>query len=703
MAKIFPAIAAPETAKIAQKSVHHGIEKTDEYAWLRADNWQEVFQDPSKLDPAILAQLQQENAYQAEMMTGTEELQAKLFAEMKGRIKEDDSSVPEKDGEFAYGSAFAIGGEQPYFFRTKRDGGEQSIYLDGHKEGVDKAYFQLGGVSYAPDHKKFLWSYDDKGSEFYNIKIRDFGRDSDHDEILSHTSGDGVWDANAQGFFYSKLDENHRASEIFYHRLGTQQSEDRLIFKEEDSRFFVQVSGSALEDYIFINLHDHETSEIWYLPANDPSAQPKLIKARETGVEYEIIPAGEQFYILTNMDKARDFKVMVTPSAQPEPENWQDFIPHEEGRLIVGFDAYENYLLWLETQNCLPAIKVWNRATKDVHSIAFDEEAYSLGLHGAVEYDSDIIRFSYSSPTTPRQLFEYDLSSRERNLLKEQEVPSGHNASDYVARRLMAKAHDGELVPLTLLYRKDIALDGSAPCLLYGYGAYGMSMPASFSTTVLSLVDRGFIYCVAHIRGGKEKGYHWYENGKLKNKTNTFHDFITAGRYLVENGFTSHEKLMAFGGSAGGMLMGAIANMAPNDYAAIVAAVPFVDVLNTMLDASLPLTPPEWSEWGNPIESKDDYDLIASYSPYDNVKQQAYPPMLVLAGLTDPRVTYWEPAKWVARLRERKSDYNPVLFRINMDAGHAGASGRFSRLEEWAYMYSFMLKIVNYDILAEKI
>lgn len=702
MSKIFPAITAPETAKIPQKSTHHGVEKIDDYAWLRADNWQEVFRDSSVLDPAILAQLQKENAYQAEIMAGSEDLQTKLFNEMKGRIKEDDSSVPEKDGQFAYGSAFAIGGEQPYFFRTTRNGDEKTIYLDGHKEGEGQAYFQLGGVNYASDHKKFLWSYDDKGSEFYNIKIRDFGSSKDHDETLTNTSGDGVWDANAQGFFYSKLDENHRASEIFYHKLGTPQEQDVLIFKEDDTRFFVHVSGSSLDDYIFIHLQDYETSEVWFVPANEPLAKPQLIKQRQTGIEYNIIPAGAQFYILTNQDNAHDFKVMVTPAKQPQANNWQDFIPHEDGRLIVSFDAYEHYLLWLETKNCLPSIKVWDRKTHEIHAIAFDEEAYSLGMQGAVEYDTDIIRFHYSSPTTPLQLFEYNLKTRKRTLLKQQEVPSGHDANDYITRRLMAKAHDGELVPLTLLYHKNTILDGKAPCLLYGYGAYGMSMPASFSTTILSLIDRGFIYCIAHIRGGKEKGYHWYENGKLKHKTNSFHDFITAGRYLVEHNFTTHECLIAFGGSAGGMLMGAIANMAPNDYAAIVASVPFVDVLNTMLDASLPLTPPEWSEWGNPIKSKADYDLIASYSPYDNVKQQAYPPILALAGLTDPRVTYWEPAKWVARLRAVKSDCNPVLLRVNMDAGHAGASGRFSRLEEWAYMYSFMLKVIDYNFQNEK-
>ena len=386
---------------------------------------------------------------------------------------------------------------------------------------------------------------------------------------------------------------------------------------------------------------------------------------------------------------------MSAPFDNPIEENWSEVVPHQRSRLILAHDAYKNFLIWLERRDGLPRIELLDRRDGTRHAISFTEETYSLGLHGAPEYDSGTIRFTYSSMTTPAELYEYDMTTRQRVMLKRQEVPSGHDPKNYITRRLMAKAEDGAEIPVSLFYRKGTKLDGSAPCLLYGYGAYGISMPDSFNTNALSLVDRGFIYAIAHIRGGKEKGFDWYEKGKHLFKRNTFTDFIACGRFLVANHFTSHDRLIAEGGSAGGMLMGAVANMAPEDYGGIVAIVPFVDVLTTMLDDTLPLTPPEWPEWGNPIASKKDYELIASYSPYDNVSAKNYPSILAMAGLTDPRVTYWEPAKWVAKLREFKTGNNPVLLRTNMDSGHAGASGRFSRLEESAYIYAFILKVAG--------
>ena len=419
------------------------------------------------------------------------------------------------------------------------------------------------------------------------------------------------------------------------------------------------------------------------------------MKPRETGVQYDLEEGGDIFFILTNSGDAKDFRIMTAPVSDPREENWSELVAHEPGRLILSVMGFRDHLVRLERKDGLPRIVVRERGSGEEHIVAFDEEAYSLGLAGSYEYDTDTIRFSYSSMTTPAQVFDYDMRTRERVLLKTQEVPSGHDPQDYVTRRLMAPAPDGELVPVSLLYRRDTPLDGSAPCLLYGYGSYGIAIPASFNTNCLSLADRGFVYAIAHIRGGKDKGYGWYEDGKREKKTNTFTDFIAAARHLAAEGFTAHDRIVAQGGSAGGMLMGAVANMAPADFAGIVAEVPFVDVLNTMLDASLPLTPPEWPEWGNPIESQDDYKTIAAYSPYDNVSAQAYPPILAVAGLTDPRVTYWEPAKWVARLRERKTGVSPVLFKINMDAGHAGASGRVSRLEEIAYGYAFALKVTG--------
>lgn len=691
----FSAHLVPQSEKQPVSDTRHGITRVDNYAWMRAENWQDVFRDPSTLDPAIRSHLETENAYQSALMADTKELQAKLFEEMKGRIKEDDSSVPSKDGPFAYGTSFKTGGQHPRFFRTPRDGGEQTMLLDGDLEGHDKAYFSLGSADHSPDHAKLIWGFDDKGSEYYTLKVRDLQTLQDDAETVSDTSGGGVWNAQSDGFYYTRVDANHRPSRLFYHKLGTPESEDRLIHEEKDPGFFLGVGGSSLDDFVFVDIHDHETSEVWLIAANDASAEPKLVAERQSGVEYSLTEGGDVFYILTNADGAKDFKIVSVPVATPEKANWKEVVAHKAGRLLLGHSAYKNHLVWLERENSLPRIIIRDRTTGEEHAIAFDEEAFSLGLSGSPEYDTEVIRFSYSSMTTPTQLYDYNMRTRERTLLKTQEVPSGHNPDDYVTRRLLAPAHDGETVPVSIVYHKDTKLDGSAPALLYGYGSYGHSIPASFNTNCLSLADRGFIYAIAHIRGGKDKGYDWYENGKRLNKLNTFKDFIAASEHLVAEGFTSHDRIIAQGGSAGGMLMGAIVNMAPQNFGGIIAEVPFVDVINTMLDDTLPLTPPEWTEWGNPITSATDYSYMASYSPYDNVSAQAYPPILAVAGLTDPRVTYWEPAKWVAKLRELKTDDNPVLFRINMDAGHAGASGRFSRLEEVAYTQAYALKLVG--------
>jgi oligopeptidase B len=691
----FPDATPPRAKREPYVDQHHGISRTDEYAWMRAGNWQEVFRDPTLLAADIRSHLEAENAYQQQMTEGEAELRQQLFTEMKGRIKEDDSSVPLKDGAFAYGSSFKKGGEQPRFFRTPRDGGEHDIYLDGDTEAQGKAYFRIGGVDHSHDHRKLLWGADDKGSEFFTLRVRDLDTREELADLIHNTAGGGVWDASATGFFYTHLDENHRPSKMMWHKVGTPSSDDRLIYEEKDPGMFLGVGGTRSNRWIVLGVNDHETTESRVIPASDPFAEPVLVFPRQEGLQYELEEGGDEFFILTNADGAKDFKIMSAPASAPTRDNWREIVPHEPGRLILAIAGFARFLVRLERKDGLPRIVVRNRATGDEHIISFEEEAYSLGLGGAAEYDTDTIRFTYSSMTTPAQVFDYDMQTRRRTLLKTQEVPSGHNPDDYVTRRLMAPAPDGELVPISVLYHRNTAMDGSAPCLLYGYGSYGITIPASFSTNSLSLVDRGFVYAIAHIRGGKEKGYSWYEDGKRKKKTNTFTDFIAVARHLVGAGFTSHDRIVAQGGSAGGMLMGAIANMAPEAFGAIIAEVPFVDVLTTMLDDTLPLTPPEWPEWGNPIASADDYRTIAAYSPYDNVAALDYPPILAVAGLTDPRVTYWEPAKWVARLRERKSGGNPVLFKINMDAGHAGASGRFSRLEEIAYTYAFALKVTG--------
>ncbi|SIR17051.1 oligopeptidase B Serine peptidase. MEROPS family S09A [Rhizobium sp. RU20A] len=687
--------APPVAPKKPVSDTRHGITRTDDYAWLRDDNWQAMFRDPSILQSEIRAHLEAENAYQKAAMADTEALQKALFAEMKGRIKEDDSSVPMKDGPFAYGTSFVTGGEQPRYFREPRAGGERTVLLDGDKEAAGKAYFRLSGLDHSTDHSKGLWGYDDKGSEYFTLRVRDLTTGEDFADVIEATGGGGVFAPDGKSFFYTVLDENHRPSKIFHHILGTPQAEDRLVYEEEDFGFFMGVGGSLLDDFIFIDIHDHETSEYRLIPTSDLTAEPKIVAPRETGIEYSLTEGGDVFYILTNADGAKDFKIVEAPVSAPERANWKDVVPHTPGTLILSHMAFARHLVWLARADGLPQIVIRDRMTGEQHTIAFPEEAYSLGLQGAAEYDTDVIRFSYSSMTTPSQLYDYNMATRERTLLKTQDVPSGHNPDDYVTRRVFAPAHDGESVPVTLLYRKDTPLDGSAPCLLYGYGAYGITIPASFNTNCLSLVDRGFVYAIAHIRGGKDKGFAWYETGKMADKPNTFKDFIAAADYLNQEKFTSYAKIVAEGGSAGGMLMGAVANMAPEKFAAIIAAVPFVDVLNTMLDDTLPLTPPEWPEWGNPIESEDFYKIIAGYSPYDNVAAKPYPVILALAGLTDPRVTYWEPAKWVAKLRAHTTGTAPILLKTNMDAGHGGASGRFQRLEEIAFEYAFALKAVG--------
>ncbi|KQT86379.1 S9 family peptidase [Aurantimonas sp. Leaf443] len=696
MQKPFTATATPPLAdRRPRKDTRHGLDRHDDYAWLRADNWQEVFKDTSVLDPEIRAYLTAENAYQEEVLAGTRDLRDALVRELRGRIKEDDSSVPAPDGPYAYGISYVEGAEYPRYVRRPREGGESVVLLDGQAEAADRAYFSLGSASHSPDHRWMAWAHDDKGSEFYALSFRDLSTGRDLDERIEDTSGGGVWSARSKGVFYTRLDSNHRPSRVFYHALGTDPRDDRLVFEETDSGFFMGVDKTQSGEFVMIDIHDHETSECWLIPAGNAAAEPRLLAKRETGVEYSVDEADGTLYILTNADGARDFKIATASTDAARREDWVDYVPHEDGRMILSHLVLKRHLVWLERREGLPRIVVKRLADGAEHAIAFDEEAYSLGLSGTYEFDTTAIRFTYSSLTTPGQTFEYDVETRERRLLKTQEVPSGHDPDAYVTRRVFAPAQDGELVPVSLLYRKDTALDGTAPCLLYGYGSYGITIPASFNANAFSLVDRGFVWAIAHIRGGKDKGFAWYEAGRRQNKANTFNDFVAVADHLVAERFTSYGRIVANGGSAGGMLMGAVANMAAEKFGAIVAVVPFVDVLNTMLDDTLPLTPPEWPEWGNPILSPQDYEIIASYSPYDNVKAQAYPPMLVLAGLTDPRVTYWEPAKWVARLREMKTNDAPILLRTNMDSGHGGASGRFSRLEEVATIYAFALQTMG--------
>ena len=504
-----------------------------------------------------------------------------------------------------------------------------------------------------------------------------------------------VWSTDSTAFFYVKLDDNHRPMQVWLHRLGTKQSEDRLVYEEQDSGWFTNIHESASGRFCVIAGGDHETSEQRLIDLANPDAPPRLVAAREEGVQYSIADRGEELFILTNADGAIDFKVVTAPLNAPERANWRDMIPYREGIYVLDVDVFSGHMVRLERANALPAIIIRDLTSNEEHAIAFDETAYSLDTLGSYEFETTNLRFSYSSMTTPSEIYDYDMTTRARTFRKRQEIPSGHNPADYVTTRIMAKSHDGAEVPVSILHAKDLKRDGNAPLLLYGYGSYGMAMPASFAANRLSLVDRGFVYAIAHVRGGSDKGWNWYLDGKRKKKTNTFDDFAASARALIDAKYTSEKRIVGHGASAGGMLMGAVANRAGELFAGIVAEVPFVDVLNTMLDHSLPLTPPEWPEWGNPTESAEDFATILSYSPYDNLAAREYPAILAMGGLTDPRVTYWEPAKWIARLRATMTSGGPVLLRTNMGAGHGGASGRFDRLDEVAIGYAFALWAVG--------
>ncbi len=686
----------PAAPRRPHSFTRHGITVIDDYAWLKDENWQEVLRDPSVLKPDIRAYLEAENAYADTVLGHTAGLQQELVAEMRGRIKEDDSSVPSSDGPFAYFHKYREGGQHEQIGRTARDGsGEARFIIDGDELAKQTEYFRFGGARHSPDHKLEAWSADVRGSEYFTIRVRDWETAADSEDVIEETDGGIVWAADSKSFFYVRLDDNHRPMQVYRHLLSTPQSDDMLVYEERDSGWFTHIHESTSGRFCVIAGGDHETSEQRLIDLRYPDAPPRLIAEREEGVQYSVGDRGDQLFILTNADDAIDFKIMTAPLASPERKNWRDLIPHRPGIYIINMEIFSGHMVRLERANALPSIVIRDLATLQEHAIAFDEAAYSLGTLESYEFDTTQLRFSYSSMTTPSEVFDYDMVSRERVLRKRQEIPSGHNPADYVTTRIMATSHDGAQVPVSILHRKDLTRDGSAPLLLYGYGSYGSSMPASFSANRLSLVDRGFVYAIAHIRGGSDKGWNWYLDGKRDKKTNTFDDFAASARALIDAKYTSAKRIVGHGGSAGGMLMGAVANRSGELFAGIVAEVPFVDVLNTMLDESLPLTPPEWPEWGNPIESAADFRTILSYSPYDNVAAKDYPAILAMGGLADPRVTYWEPAKWIARLRPVMTGGGPVLLRTNMGAGHGGASGRFNRLDEIAIAYAFALWAVG--------
>ncbi len=685
----------PIARQVPAEITAHGRKRIDPYAWLKDPNWQQVMHTPSVLDADIRAYLEAENAYTAAVMAPTEALQDKLFREIRGRIKEDDSSVPAPDGPFAYYQRFDTGGEHPVFCRHARDGGPEEVVYDANKESAGHAYFRVAAVHHSPDHARIAYTLDLNGSEYFALHVRDIASGAVLPDRIENVQGEMVWGPDSATLYYTVLDEHHRPCRVMRHRLGDDPSADKVIYEERDPGFFVGIGMTESRRFIVVDAHDHTTSEVRVIDTAAADQTPRLIAPRRRDVLYEVSHHGDRFLILTNADGAEDFKVVEAPIEAPDPANWRDMVPYEPGRLIRHLQVFADRTARLEMVDALPRIVVTDLAGGGEHAIAFDEEAFSLGVQPGFEYATDTLRFAYSSPTTPYRIYDYDMATRERVLRKEQEIPSGHDPAAYVTRRLSAVSHDGERVPVTVLHAVGTPIDGSAPLLLYGYGSYGHALPAAFSPTPLSLVDRGFVYAVAHVRGGVERGYRWYLDGKGPKKTNTFLDFIAAAEQLIAENYTAAGRIAAHGGSAGGLLVGAVANMRPDLFKAIVGEVPFVDVLTTMSDDTLPLTPPEWPEWGNPIEDPAAYDTIAAYAPYENVVAQPYPHILATGGLTDPRVTYWEPAKWVAKLRAAKTNDALIVLRINMDAGHGGAAGRFERLKEVALMYAFLLLVFD--------
>ncbi len=694
-AKATPPIAEKKKTEITQ----HSYMRIDDYAWLKDDNWQQVIQTPEVLSKDIRKYLEAENAYLEECLSDTKPLQEILFNELRGRIKEDDSTVPEKDSDYFYYNRYEENQQYPIYCRYHKDFPDQEeVLLNANLAAKDYEYFDIGDAGHSPNHKYFAYSADTKGSEFYTLYIIELATGELLKDEISNIQSVFVWVNDSRTLFYTTLDENHRPDKVFRHILGEDISNDEMVYQEQDPGFFVSLDITESKNYILISAHDHVTSEIYTIDAHHPKQAAQCFSKRQAGVEYEVSERNGIFYIVTNKDGAEDYKIMQSDLRHSEQSHWQDAYTPPKGTLLRGIYVFKDFLIRSERINGLPRIVVVafeNDKFGKEHSIEFNEEAYELNIMGGYEFDTHMLRFLYTSMTTPTQIFDYEMSTRERKLMKQQEVPSGHQVDEYTTRRLFATAADDESIPISLLYKNTTALDGNAPMLLYAYGSYGSTMPASFSTNRFSLVDRGFIYAIAHVRGGMEKGYAWYKDGKLENKTNTFSDYISCAKYLITENYTRKGQIAAHGGSAGGMLVGAVLNMQPELFNAAIADVPFVDVLNTMSDANLPLTPPEWPEWGNPIKNESDYLNISQYSPYENITQQDYPHLLVTAGLTDPRVTYWEPTKWVAKLRSLKTDNNTLVLKMNMGAGHAGASGRFDYLKEIALMYAFLLKVFD--------
>lgn len=678
----------PKAEKIAHEREIHGLKLTDEYFWLRERD-----------NPKVLEHLKAENEYTRVMTSHTEPLQSELYQEMLGRIKQTDLSVPSPKSGYLYYSRTEEGKAHPIYCRKKgSESAPEQVLLDVNETVKDLPNGMAGPVAYSPDSNIMAYMVDPTGGRVLTIRFKDLTTGKDLPDTIENAAGSVVIAQDNKTVFYTTLDKALRPDTVWRHRLGEDVSKDQKIHTESDERFFVGVDASLSEQYIFMSMGSMKTTEVWYLKSADAGKEGKagefrVIKPREQGVEYGVAQHEDTFYIWHNKN-ALNFTLVKTPASDPAESNWKTVIPASDATLIESVECFKNHMVITGRENGLPALWVRDLKSGEQHAIGFPEQAYTLSAAQNREYDTSKFRLAYSSPITPGSVFEYDMATRQRTLLKERPVLGGYDRSKYAVEHVMAKAADGAEIPLTIVHLKTVTADGQNPCLLYAYGSYGLSTDAGFSSNIISLLDRGVVYALAHIRGGSEKGRSWYESGRLMNKKNTFTDYIACAEHLTKSGWTTKSRLVGMGGSAGGLLMGAVANMRPDLFKAIVAEVPFVDMINTMLDPDLPLTVIEYEQWGNPNE-KDAFEYMRSYSPYDNVAKKEYPAILAMTGFHDSNVSYWEPAKWVQRLRDNTTGKRPILLKVNLDAGHGGASDRYAALKEDAFMYAFVLDQVG--------
>jgi len=681
-----PPLEPPRAGRRPVSLVHHNDERVDEWYWLR-----------DKDDPAVLAHLAAENAYTKEVLAHTEALQAELFDEFRARIQETDLSVPVKDGPFWYYSRTVEGLQYPIFCRKAGSlEAVEQVLLDQNALAEGHDFHAVGAMTVSPDHSLLAWSEDTAGDEAFTLRVRELATGVDLGDEIPNTYYGVEWGNDDRTIFYTVLDDAQRPWQLWRHTLGTDPRVDVLVHQEDDDHFHLSVDKTRSERFVVLSLSSMVTSESWVLEADEPTGPFRVIEPRRQGVEYSIDHHGERFFVVTNADGAVNFKLCEAPIDNPGQAQWRDVVAHREDVKLDGIDAFASHLLGYERAEGSTRLTVRRIADGHTHVVEQPETVSTIGGGGNPEFDTTTVRYGYQSMVTPGSLFAYDMDAQTRTLLKQQPVLGGYDPSVYETDRIWATAPDGVRVPITYVKRRDLDLDGTAPCLLYGYGSYEASTDPWFSSLRLSLLDRGFVFAVGHVRGGGELGRRWYEDGRLTNKRNTFTDFVACAEALISQGFSSPARLAIRGGSAGGLLVGAVVNMRPDLFGAVIAEVPFVDCLTTILDEDLPLSVLEWEEWGDP-NSADVYHYMKSYSPYDNVATVDYPPMLVTGGLNDPRVSFWEPAKWVAKLRATKTGTNTLLLKTEMGAGHMGPSGRYEAWKEEAFVYAFLLDTLGVD------